>query len=53
MRPHCGVTNAKLRVNLPLLVPQDAPSRLRVADQEVKLREGHLVVFDDSFEHEV
>jgi len=50
--PHFGVTNAKLRVNLPLVVPQDASSYLRIGDVTEQLEEGKIVVFDDSFEHE-
>ena len=53
VRPHCGLTNTKLRAHLPLLVPQDTPPRLRVADQHVQLKEGNMIVFDDSFECEV
>ena len=50
---HCGQTNTRLRVHLPLLVPSDPPPRLRVADQTLTWTEGELLVFDDSFEHEV
>ena len=53
VRPHFGITNAKLRVNLPLVVPQDAPSMIRVGDDIKQLEEGKMIVFDDSFEHEV
>ena len=28
VRPHCGITNAKLSINLPLVVPQDGASVL-------------------------
>lgn len=65
---HYGPTNKKLRCFLPLLVPQPQPQPeaghaadgstdnascyLRVADQTVRLEEGKLVIFDDSFEHE-
>lgn len=50
--PHCGVTNAKLRCHVPLeLVP--GGSRMRVGDSVHYWTEGEVLVFDDSFEHEV
>ena len=50
-RPHCGTTNAKLRCHLPLQVPEGC--RMRVGNEVVRWSEGKLLVFDDSFEHEV
>jgi aspartyl/asparaginyl beta-hydroxylase (cupin superfamily) len=50
-RPHCGTTNAKLRCHLPLRVPEGC--RMRVGNEVVRWSEGKLLVFDDSFEHEV
>jgi hypothetical protein len=49
--PHCGGTNARLRVHLGLRVPPGA--HLRVGDQVLNWQEGRCLVFDDSFEHEV
>lgn len=49
--PHCGGTNARLRVHLGLRVP-DGPV-LRVGDELLHWSEGRCLVFDDSFEHEV
>ncbi|MGI5152091.1 aspartyl/asparaginyl beta-hydroxylase domain-containing protein [Plantactinospora sp. CA-294935] len=49
--PHCGGSNARLRVHLGLQVPDGA--RLRVGDQVLGWQEGRCLVFDDSFEHEV
>ncbi len=37
-------------------VPPASPEvdlRLRVADRELRWREGEVIVFDDSFDHEV
>jgi len=48
--PHHGVTNTRLVGHLPLIVP--AGCALRVADVEHAWREGEVVVFDDTFEHE-
>ncbi|CAN0334269.1 unnamed protein product, partial [Discosporangium mesarthrocarpum] len=59
---HHGPTNKKLRVHLPLLVPQGedgsrsedggGPCPLRVGNETVFVKEGRVVAFDDSFEHE-
>ncbi|CCG36469.1 Aspartyl/Asparaginyl beta-hydroxylase family protein [Xanthomonas citri pv. mangiferaeindicae LMG 941] len=49
--PHCGYTNARLRVHMGILTPPDAV--LRVHDQYLEWQEGRCLVFDDSFEHEV
>ena len=53
VRPHCGLANTKLRAHLPLLVPSDPPPWLRVAETHLTWQEGEMIVFDDSFEHEV
>jgi hypothetical protein len=47
--PHHGVTNAKLRCQLPLRVP--AGCKLKVGEQEIEQLEGRCIVFDDSFLH--
>jgi aspartyl/asparaginyl beta-hydroxylase (cupin superfamily) len=49
--PHCGPTNAVLRVHLPITIP--AGVTIRVADEWMTWEEGKCLVFDDSFEHEV
>ena len=51
VEPHCGSTNAKLRVHVPLVVPPGC--RMRVGERMVHWQEGEPVVFDDSYEHEV
>jgi len=48
---HCGPTNKKLRIHLPLVVKGNG-ARMRVGDQEVRLEEGKCIVFDDSYNHE-
>ena len=48
--PHHGMINTRLICHLPLLVP--GPAWLRVGAKRHHWREGELVVFDDSFEHE-
>ena len=49
--PHCGPTNAVLRIHLGIKVP--AGVWIRVAGQTLSWQEGRCMVFDDSFEHEV
>ena len=63
VRPHCGPSNHRLRLHLPLLVPKRCkqPSRagqqgtagIRVAGEVRRWRRGAVLVFDDGFEHEV
>jgi len=50
IRKHNGPTNKKLRVHLPLVVPDGC--RLRVGDTTVAVEAGVPLCFDDSFEHE-
>ena len=48
--PHRGVTNTRLVGHLPLIVPADCA--LNVGNEIHEWREGQVVVFDDTFEHE-
>jgi aspartate beta-hydroxylase len=48
--PHRGVTNTRLVAHLPLMVPDDCA--LVVGGEEHRWREGKIVVFDDTYEHE-
>lgn len=48
--PHRGVTNIRLVGHLPLIVPRDCA--LNVAGEQHAWREGEVVVFDDTYEHE-
>jgi aspartate beta-hydroxylase len=49
--PHYGVTNTRLVMHLPLLVPSDCALRI-VDGGEHCWREGELMMFDDTFQHE-
>ncbi|WP_157976720.1 aspartyl/asparaginyl beta-hydroxylase domain-containing protein [Parahaliea mediterranea] len=49
--PHHGVLNTRLICHLPLIVPQDC-GQLRVGNEARQWREGELLIFDDSMEHE-
>lgn len=48
--PHFGLSNAKLAVHLPLIVPDDCA--IRVGEETRGWRQGECLIFDDSFEHE-
>ncbi len=48
--PHRGVTNTRLTVHLPLVVPGQCA--LRAGGELHEWQEGRVLVFDDSFEHE-
>lgn len=49
--PHCGPTNCRLRSHLGLKVPSNV--FIRVANEIRSWEEGKLLIFDDSFEHEI
>jgi aspartate beta-hydroxylase len=52
--PHCGPTNARLRLHLPLVVPASGEYTLTVAGVSRSWREGGAVLlFDDHFRHDV
>ena len=44
------MTNTRVTSHLPLLIPEDCA--LRVGGEEHHWREGEVVVFDDTYEHE-
>ena len=48
--PHVGFTKMVLRVHLGLIIPENCG--IRVGDEERNWKEGQLLIFDDSFEHE-
>jgi aspartate beta-hydroxylase len=50
IKPHHGVTNARIVVHLPLVVPEGCT--LTVGDDERHWREGRAWAFDDTFLHE-
>ncbi len=49
--PHRGVTNARVVAHLPLIVPPDCALNV-IGDPPHVWREGEVMVFDDTFEHE-
>jgi aspartyl/asparaginyl beta-hydroxylase (cupin superfamily) len=48
--PHSSVTNARLVVHLPVIVPQGC--RFRVGNETRDWREGEAWIFDDTLDHE-
>uniref|UniRef100_A0A7N6A8N6 Un-named hu7910 n=1 Tax=Anabas testudineus TaxID=64144 RepID=A0A7N6A8N6_ANATE len=50
--PHTGPTNCRLRMHLGLVIPKQG-CRIRCTNQTREWEEGQVLIFDDSFEHEV
>ena len=50
--PHKGYSKMVLRCHLPLIVPNEQLCGIRVGDETRHWREGELMIFDDSYEHE-
>lgn len=50
IQPHHGMLNTRLICHLPLIVPVGCG--LRVGPETRSWREGEMLIFDDSFEHE-
>jgi aspartate beta-hydroxylase len=57
LTPHCASTNIRWTAHLGLVVPsstrEESGCRIRIADQWHQWKEGRVLVFDDSYEHEV
>lgn len=52
LRPHYGMSNARLTAHLGLRAPPGASAGLRVGSESRTWRGSEVIVFDDSFEHE-
>ncbi|KAM4704735.1 aspartyl/asparaginyl beta-hydroxylase-like [Rhinophrynus dorsalis] len=50
--PHTGPTNCRLRMHLGLVIPREG-CKIRCANDTRSWEEGRVLIFDDSFEHEV
>lgn len=50
IKPHHGLLNTRLICHLPLIVPEGCA--LRVGNETREWREGEMLIFDDSIEHE-
>jgi tetratricopeptide (TPR) repeat protein len=53
IRPHFGSSNAALKLHLGLRVDRSGCAKMRVGTEWRGWTEGEVVLFDDSFEHEV
>lgn len=49
--PHCGESNARVVMHLPLVVPENC-GHLRVGYEKREWKVGETLIFDDSIEHE-
>ena len=49
--PHCASTNLRLTAHLGLQVPENC--FIQVAEEKLHWQEGQILVFDDSYQHEV
>lgn len=50
--PHKGYSKMVLRCHIPLIVPDEELCAIRVGNETRHWKEGELMVFDDSFDHE-
>jgi hypothetical protein len=53
IKPHCGSTNLRLTAHLGLVIPNEQSCYIRVAGEKLLWHPGKILVFDDSYEHEV
>jgi aspartate beta-hydroxylase len=51
--PHCAPCNLRVRVHLPLIVPNPDVCGISVAGETRRWEVGKALVFDDAYEHEV
>jgi aspartate beta-hydroxylase len=52
IKPHYGMSNTKLKLHLGVVVPPNC-ARMRVGKETREWVQGKVLMFDDSFEHEV
>jgi len=52
LKPHCGGSNYRLTAHLGMIIPKGDVG-IRVGSKTKKWKEGKLLIFDDSYEHEV
>ena len=50
--PHKGYSKMVLRCHLPLIVPNEELCAIRVGNETRHWKEGELLIFDDSYDHE-
>ena len=50
---HCGLTNAAVRIHLPIIVPESNKSVIRVGPKVRTWEEGKVLAFNDAYDHQV
>ena len=53
IKPHFSPCNLRVRVHLPLIVPEPNECGIKVAGETRRWEVGKCMIFDDAFEHEV
>lgn len=53
IRSHAGLTNAAIRVHLPIIVPEPTKSVIRVGAKVRTWEEGKVMTFNDAYDHQV
>mmetsp|Transcript_2570 Transcript_2570/g.3480 ORF Transcript_2570/g.3480 Transcript_2570/m.3480 type:complete len:641 (-) Transcript_2570:203-2125(-) len=53
LRPHCGPSNHRLRLHLPIILPRKPVARIRAGKLTLEWEKGKVLVLDDSYDHEV
>jgi hypothetical protein len=53
INPHVGSSNLRLRLHLGVDVPEPEQVRIRVGEQWRQWKQGAVLAFDDSYDHEV
>eukprot|EP01062_Namystynia_karyoxenos_P012058 TRINITY_DN14322_c0_g1_i1.p1 TRINITY_DN14322_c0_g1~~TRINITY_DN14322_c0_g1_i1.p1 ORF type:complete len:578 (+),score=178.15 TRINITY_DN14322_c0_g1_i1:69-1736(+) len=53
LKAHCGPTNHRIRLHLPVLLPPEGAPSMRVGEVKREWHMGKVLVLDDSFDHEV
>merc|ERR1712118_405720 len=53
VHPQCGPSNHRLRLHLPLVLPENLKAALTVAGERRAWKLDECLIFDDSFEHSV
>lgn len=50
---HAGLTNAAVRIHLPIIVPEPAKSVIRVGPKVRTWEQGKILAFNDAYDHQV
>lgn len=50
---HCGPSNLRLRMHIPIDIPSDGKAVLQVAGEDLPWKPDEVIIFDDSYVHSV